>query len=54
MNAYSPAADRVRVMSTLRLEWIMADAPERRVAWTPLERAARDEFDRRVLEAEAT
>jgi hypothetical protein len=52
MNAYSPAADRVRAMSMLRLQWILDDAPEKRVAWTPLERAARDELNQRVLEAE--
>jgi hypothetical protein len=52
MNAYSKAEDRVRVMSLLRLRWIIADAPDRRAMWTPLERAARDEYDRRVIAAE--
>jgi hypothetical protein len=52
MNAYSTAEDRVRVMSLIRLQWILDDAPTARVAWTPLERAARDELDQRVLEAE--
>jgi hypothetical protein len=52
MNAYSTAEDRVRVMSLMRLQWILDDAPTARVAWTPLERAARDELDQRVLDAE--
>jgi hypothetical protein len=52
VNAYSTAEDRVRVMSLIRLQWILDDAPTALVAWTPLERAARDELDQRVLEAE--
>lgn len=52
MNPYSTAEDRVRVMSVLRLEWIIADAPKRREMWTPLERAAEAEYDERIIAKE--
>jgi hypothetical protein len=39
-------------VSRSTLQWILDDAPPALVAWTPLERAARDELDQRVLDAE--
>lgn len=42
----------VRSMSLMQLALITQCAPDRRVLWTPLERAALDEYDRRILERE--
>lgn len=47
-------ADRlVTAMTLMQLALVVQCAPPNRQAWTPLEVAARDEYDRRVLEAEA-
>jgi hypothetical protein len=35
-------------MTALQLALVVQCAPERRVLWTPLERAAADELDRRL------
>ena len=44
----TPAEQQAQAMTLIQLAMVWQRAPEREVAWTPLERAARAEYDRRV------
>lgn len=42
----------VKAMSLLQLASVVANLPDRPVIWTRFERAARDEYDARILARE--
>lgn len=42
----------VSTFSLMQLALIVAALPDREVLWTPFERAARDEYDRRITDLE--
>ncbi len=48
----TPAEHQARSMTLIQLAMVWQQAPTLRAAWTPLELAARDEYDRRIIAKE--